>query len=311
MWIKIKRVIRAGFFNFWRNGFVSLSAVLVMMVTLFVIGSTVFLSVILRATLNEIRDKVDINVTIVRTATEAEIMAFKKTIEQLPQVMPPVVYTSKEDVLDQFKKRHEGDELTLQALDEVGENPFGATLEVKAKDPSQYEDIVNFFGLRGTDCSLLESKYPIIDKVNYCDNKPAIDRLTHLINSANSLGFAMTVFLIFISVLITFNTLRLVIYMSKEEISVMRLVGASRAFIRGPFFVAGAIYGFVSGILTLILFYPVTLWLGNTTADFFVGVNVFHYYTSNFGEIFLIIVGSGVVIGSLSSYLAVRKYLTV
>ena len=99
--------------------------------------------------------------------------------------------------------------------------------------------------------------------------------------------------------------------MSKEEISVMRLVGASRAFIRGPFFVAGAIYGFVPGILTLILFYPVTLWLGNTTADFFVGVNVFHYYTSNFGEIFLIIVGSGVVIGSLSSYLAVRKYLTV
>jgi cell division transport system permease protein len=99
--------------------------------------------------------------------------------------------------------------------------------------------------------------------------------------------------------------------MSREEISVMRLVGASRGYIRGPFFVAGAIYGFVSGILTLILFYPITLWLGKTTADFFVGLNIFHYYTSNFGEIFLIIVGSGIIIGSLSSYLAVRKYLTI
>jgi cell division transport system permease protein len=121
----------------------------------------------------------------------------------------------------------------------------------------------------------------------------------------------MTFFLIIISILITFNTLRLVIYMSRDEINVMRLVGASTSYIRGPFFVAGAIYGFISAIITLILFYPVTLWLGNTTANFFVGLNVFDYYVSNFGEIFLIIVVSGVVIGSISSFLAARKYLKV
>jgi len=99
--------------------------------------------------------------------------------------------------------------------------------------------------------------------------------------------------------------------MSRDEISVMRLVGASTNYIRGPFFVAGAIYGFISAIITLILFYPITIWLGNTTESFFVGLNVFHYYTKNFGEIFLIIVGSGVAIGAISSYLAVRKYLKV
>ncbi len=97
--------------------------------------------------------------------------------------------------------------------------------------------------------------------------------------------------------------------MSRDEISVMRLVGASDRYIRGPFFVAGAIYGFLSAIITLLIFYPVTLWLGGATANFFVGLNVFNYYTENFGEIFLIIVGSGVLIGSISSYLAVRKYL--
>ena len=311
MWIKIQRVARSGFYSFWRNGFISLSSILVMMVTLFVIGSTIFSGVILKSTLNQIKDKVDINVSIIRTASESEAIAFKKNIEQLPEIVSPVVYTSKEDVLANFKQRHLNDQLTLQALDELGDNPFGATLTVKAKDPSQYEGIVNFFGLSGTDCTSFESKFPIIDKVNYCDNKDAINHLSNMINSADSLGFIATIFLIVISILITFNTLRLVIYMSRDEISVMRLVGASTGYIRGPFFIAGAIYGFISAILTLILFYPITLWLGNTTEKFLVGLNIFHYYTGNFGQIFLIIVGSGVAIGAISSYLAVRKYLKV
>ena len=135
--------------------------------------------------------------------------------------------------------------------------------------------------------------------------------MTKIIDSANRLGFILTIFLIIISVLITFNTIRLVIYMSRDEISVMRLVGASTGYIRGPFFIAGAIYGFISGILTLLLFYPITIWLGKTTENFFVGLNIFHYYTANFGQIFLIIIGSGILIGSISSFLAVRKYLKV
>ncbi len=307
-WIKVKRVIRAGFFSFWRNGFVSLSSILVMMVTLFVIGSTIFSGVVLRSTLNQIKDKVDINVYFVTGASEADILSMKKNLEQLPEVKPPVVYVSREEALAAFKKRHETDEFTLQALDELGDNPLGAALNIKAKDPSQYEGIAQF--LQGKNALSADGE-TIIDNVNFYKNKEAIDRLTKIINSANSLGFVLTILLIVISVLITFNTLRLVIYMSRDEISVMRLVGASNRYIKGPFFVAGALYGFVSAIITLILFYPITLWLGSTTESFFVGFNVFHYYTSNFGEFFLIIVGSGIAIGSVSSYLAVRKYLRV
>ncbi len=308
MWITVKRVVRSGFFSFWRNGFVSLSSILVMMVTLFVIGSTVFASAILTSTLNQIKDKVDINVYFVRTATEDAILGLKKNLEQLPEVAPPVVYVSREDALANFKKRHENDQFTLQALDELGDNPLGATLNIKAKDPSQYAGIAQFLDSK---MSLVNDGSSIIDKVNYYQNKDAIDRLTQIINSANKLGFILTLFLIAISILITFNTLRLVIYMSKDEISVMRLVGASTTYIRLPFFVAGAIYGFISAITTLILFYPITIWLGGTTAEFFVGFNLFHYYTENFGQIFLIIVGSGIAIGSISSWLAVRKYLNV
>jgi cell division transport system permease protein len=307
LWTKIKRIIRSGFFSFWRNGFVSLSAVLVMTVTLFVIGSTIFSGAILRGVLDEIKNKVDINVYFIQSANESDILNLKSQLEQLPEVAPPVVYESRDAVLADFKSRHQNDQFTLQALDELGTNPLDATLNIKAKDPSQYSSIVDFINNKavGSDGSSL------VDKVNYYQNKDTIDKLTGIINSSNEIGFALTMFLIIISVLITFNTLRLVIYMSREEISVMRLVGASTGYIRGPFFVAGALYGFVSAVITLIVFYPITLWLGKTAESFFVGINVFSYYVANFGEIFLIIVFSGVAIGSLSSFLAVRKYLKV
>ena len=311
MWTSMKRIARSGFFSFWRNGFVSLSSVLVMIITLFVITATIFLGAILNASLQEIKNKVDINVYFVRTAPEADILALQKTLEGLPEIQLPIEYISKEDAVANFRRDHQDDQIVLQALDELGENPLGASLNIRAKDPSQYEGIVNFLGLKGSDCKSFESKYPVIDKVNYCQNKEAIDTLTKMINTANRLGFILTVFLVFVSILITFNTIRLAIFMSKDEISVMRLVGASRMYIRGPFVVSGAIYGVVSGFITLILFFPITLWLGNTTTDFFVGLNIFSYYISNFAQIFLIVIFSGAFIGAFSSFLAVRKHLKI
>ena len=109
VWVKIKRIIRSGFFGFWRNGFVSLSAVLVMVVTLFVIGSTIFSGAILRGALNEIRDKVDINVYFIQTAQESDILNLKSQLEQLPEVAPPVVYESRDQVLADFRARHQND----------------------------------------------------------------------------------------------------------------------------------------------------------------------------------------------------------
>jgi cell division transport system permease protein len=306
-WTSIKRICRSGFYSFWRNGFVSFSSVLVMIITLSVIAGTIFISAILTASLQEIKDKVDVNVYFVQTAQESDILSLKKSLESLPEVAQ-VNYVSADQSLADFKTKHQNDEFTLQALDELGTNPLGATLNIKAKDPSQYEGIANYLNSKNV---LSSDGSTIIDKVNYYQNKTAIDSLTKLIDSADRLGFALTILLVLISILITYNTIRLSIFMSKDEISVMRLVGASRTYIRGPFVVSGAMYGLASGIITLILFYPVTLWLGKVTADFFVGLNVFNYYVANFGEIFLIVIGSGIFIGAFSSYLAARKHLKV
>ncbi|MSR73407.1 ABC transporter permease [Candidatus Parcubacteria bacterium] len=305
----VKRIIKSGFFGFFRNGFVSLSSVLVMVITLSVIASVIFMSAILNSSLEEIRNKVDVNVYFFTTAQESDILALKKSIEKLPEVKQ-VEYVSAKEELENFKTRHENDQFTLQALDELSENPLGAKLNIKAKEPHQYEGIAAF--LTGENI-ISRNGQSIVDNVNFPRNKTAIDKLSKIISSAQKLGFFFTLLLIIVSILITFNTIRLVIFISRDEISVMRLVGASALYIRGPFVVSGVLYGVLSGIFTLIIFYPLAIFFGSNfpSSDFDIGFNVLDYYISNFAQTFLIVMGSGIFIGAVSSYLAVKRYLKI
>jgi cell division transport system permease protein len=109
--------------------------------------------------------------------------------------------------------------------------------------------------------------------------------------------------------LIAFNTIRLAIYTARDEIGVMNLVGAGHWYVRGPFMVAGVLYGIVSAVVVLLLLYPITIWLGPGSERFLGTFNVFDYYTSAFPMIFLALMGAGIGIGALSSFLAVRRYL--
>lgn len=279
-----------------------------MTVTLFVLGSLVFIGATLDASLGQIREKVDVNVYFVTTASEVDILALKGRLEQLPEVAD-VEYVSRDEALERFRARHENDQLTLQALEELGDNPLGANLNIRAKETSQYEGIAAF--LQGETALSATGELSIIDSVNYFQNKVAIDKLTGIIDAAERFGFIITVVLAIATILITFNTIRLAIYTAREEISVMRLVGASNMYIRGPFVFEGIMYGFAAGIVTLVLFYPFTLWLAPATVGFFGNINIFDYYLNNFVEMFFLIVGSGMVLGAISSYLAVRKYLRV
>ena len=303
----VKRVVKAGFVNFWRNGFVSLASMLVMVITLSVIGAIIFTNVMLTASLNQIKDKVDINVYFVTNAQEADILSIKSSLETLPEVNK-VIYASQDQVLAEFKQRHQNDQFTLQALDELQGNPLGATLNIKAKEPSQYSSIVDYLNTKSV---ATKDGLPIIDKVNYNQNKTAIDSLTRIIDSGKKIGLFLTIIFIAISIVITFNTIRLAIYSSREEISIMQLVGASSKYVRGPFVIVGIMYGILSAIITMILFYPATYYLGRATQNFFGGVNVYGYYLHNFLQIFAILLGAGIIVGSVSSYLAIRRYLKV
>jgi cell division transport system permease protein len=311
-WVNTKRILKSGFVNFFRNGFVSLAAILVMSITLFAVGSLLFSGALLEDSLNELKDKVDVNVYFLVDAPEEEILRVQDAVEGLPEVLS-VTYTSEEEALSRFRERHADDQLTLQALDELDENPLGGSLSIRAKETSQYEGIANF--LQG-DSALSISETPIIDKVNYNQNKDAIDKLTEIIDSSERSNLMKTIMLVVVSVLITFNTIRLAIYNSREEIRVMKLVGAGNWYVQGPFVVGGAMYGIFSSAIALLLFYPVTQWLGPIfyPFNFFSNVeniNLLSYYSSNFTEIFITTVGVGILLGILSSYLAVKRYINV
>lgn len=306
MWTNTKRIIRSGFVGFWRNAFVSIAAIFVMTVALFVVGSTMMIDKLLNISLQNIQDKVDINVYFVVDADEPEIAALRTALSALPDVKE-VTYTSREEALAQFSERHQNDETIMQGLEELGDNPLGASLSIRAKETSQYESIAQFL----SDQQALEDpQNPVIDQVNFAKNRDAIAKLTHIINAVERSTFIAMVVLVAASILITFNTIRLAIYTTREEISVMRLVGASNAFIRGPFMLQGVMYGVAAGVLALLILYPIVLWLGPETESFF-QFNLFSYFVQDFVRIFVTLVGAGVVLGMLSSTLAVARYLHV
>lgn len=306
MLIALKRVIRTGSIGFVRNAYVSFAAIFVITVTLLVIGASMIFGHLLEATLTNIKDRVDINVYFVTTASEESILAYKISLEGMADVRE-VEYTSREAALTQFVSRHENDQLTMAALKELGDNPLGASLSIRAKDPSQYEYIAKAIDSEMADDA---GTTAFIDRVNFNQNKDAIDRLSTIIDTIDRITYILTIVLICITVLITLNTVRLAIYTAKEEISVMRLVGANNMFIRGPFIAQGVIYGFISGVLALSVLYPVTYYLGPGTEAFF-GVNIFNYYIGEFGRMFSIIVGSGIGLGVVSSILAISRYLRI
>ncbi len=306
MWIAFKRVVRSGFVGFWRNAFVSVAAIFVMTVALFVIGGTMLINTLLEVSLSQIQDKVDINVYFTTTAPQPDIDALQVALEALPEV-EEVTFTSREDALAEFSERHQNDSTIMQGLEELGENPLGASLAIRAKDTTQYEGIAAFLEEQE---ATMNAQTPFIDEINFTKNQDAIDKLTQIIDAVEQSSQIAMLVLVAAAVVITFNTIRLAIYTSREEISVMRLVGASNTFIRGPFLLQGVMYGVIAGVLALLIMYPLVLWLGPATESFF-QFNIFNYFVQDFGRIFGTLVGVGAVLGLLSSLLAISRYLRI
>lgn len=303
LWVNVKRVARYGLISFVRNGFVSLAAVLIMTITLLVVAGLFIFGAALGNTLEELTQKVDVTVYFTTSAAEADIQAMQRSLEALPEVAA-VTYVSRDEAIAAFRERHKNDQLTLQALDELGENPLGAALEIRAKETSQYESIARFL-----EAQQGEGGGAAIDKINFYQNKTAIDRLTNIIETSRRLGIGIALALAFSTLLIAFNTIRLAIYTAREEIGVMNIVGAGHWYVRGPFMIAGVLYGVVSGLVVLLVLYPLTLWMGPGSERFFGTFNVFSYFVEAFPLLFLVVMGSGIALGALSSYLAVRRYL--
>lgn len=298
--------MKSGWVNFKRNGLVSSASVLVTTITLSLITALFLFNASLSAMIVSLQDKVDIAVYFTVDAPEERILALKDTLGKIPEVQN-IEYISADEEALAFRNRHNDDYLTLQALDELGDNPFGGSIRIKAKDSSQYESIANI--LEG-DSQIARDNSQIIERINFAQNKVVIERLNFLIAGAKRGGLAITLILSLISVIIMYTTVRLTIYMSREEIGVMKLVGASSSYVRGPFIIEGMLYGFFAWVITTLIFLPITYFITRQIGTL-MEMNLYQYYVSHLLTNSLIVLLFGLFLGAISSYFAARKYLNV
>lgn len=302
MLVKLRRVAWSGLLNFFRTPVLASASVITLTATLFVIGALVLSSAFFSSALADVQGKVDISVSFKPDVVEEKVTAIQTSLELLPEIKE-VTYSSREQELADFRARNADNDLIIQSLAEVG-NPFGARLNIRAVEPGRYETIVNFLQ---TDSALTPGGETIIDQIIF--KKDVVDKLLHLLSASKKLAFAITLVLIFISLVVTFNTIALAIYVSREEISLMQLVGASRNYIRGPFLFEGIISGVIASLLSLALLYPATIWIRNQTAGIYGGVNLVTYFGEHFAKIFGLLLLSGIILGVLASFMATRKLL--
>lgn len=301
MRITLKRVIKTGYLSFRRNGWLSTATILVMVLVLFVMGNLIFLGAFANTVFNSLEDKIDVSVYFVPDASEDGMLSLRKELEALADV-EGVTYVSREEALLQFKERHQANALIADALEELDDNPLQASLNVKARDPSRYASISQY---------LLDKDSPLIDKINYFENQVVIERLGSIVSAVRTGGAFLALVLAFIAVLVAFNTVRLAIYTMREEIGIMRLVGATKWFIRGPFIVSGVLYGSIAALIATLIFFPLA-WISAPRLMLLVpSFDIFQYFLINFLEFFAIMLSAGILLGVLSSSIAIRRYLEV
>ena len=296
------RILKNGWQEFWRNRLISGVAVIIMTVALMILTSTYFFYFLSGKTLEILKEKVDIAVYFKQDASQEDILKIKSALENLKEVKK-VEYISKERALEEFKERHKDDEIIIASLEELEENPLEASLNIKSYQPQDYSMIVEY--LKSEEFSSL------IDKITYSQNQLAINRLTKIINSFETGIIFICVFALIIVFIVIFNTIRLAIFSKKDEIEIMRLVGASNTFIRGPFLVAGILYGLFGSIFALIIIFLGIRTFSPYLNSFIPEINLYQYFLKNFFSITLLQTLLGVFLGIFSSIFAIRKYLEI
>lgn len=252
--------------------------------------------------MDSLKDKVDVSVYFNPTISEDQIFRVQRSLKMLDDVKG-VEYVSQAEALVRFKDKHQDNATLLRSLDELETNPLQPSLNVKTYSASQYEAIVNFLE-KGT------FKDDII-KINYRQNKDLITRFSNMTKNIEYGAWIVTAILAFLAILVSFNTIRLAIYNWRNEIGVMKLVGASNWYVRGPFLVEGILYGISAALISLFVTFLIVYLLSPKVTIFFPGVNLWHFLNSNLISILLGQLVVGIFLGVISSAIAIRRYLEI
>ena len=299
MLINFKRILKAGWQNFSRDGGIAVATIFILVLAIFLV-STIFLSKdISQFLIASLQEKADISVYFKEFVLEDDILKIKEKLSQVPEVKN-VEYVSKEEAIKRLVAKHPQ---LIESVQETEGMLRLSSLNVNVFEANQYQPVMNF----------LESSNfkDYIDKVDYYERRPVIERIFSLTSLFSKIGISLSIVLIITAILVTFNTIRLAISNQKEEIKIQRLVGASNWFIRGPFLVQGAISGLIAVLISALIFSSICWFLSPKIEFFFAGLNLFHLFIKNFWILLLIQFASGILLAVISSTIAIRKYLRV
>ncbi len=298
------RITKTGLRNFVRNAWLSTAATAVMTVTLSLVAVSYIANQALTSTIQGVENKIDVTVFLNDADTPAQINAFRASLEQQPAVAG-VTYVSKADALKQYQQENANNPKLLEAISPT-DNPLPGSLNVKAKNPNNLQPIVTYVNQPANKGLLSTTE----NAVSYSGSrKDTIDKIIHTSNFLKATGLVASVIFIIISTLIIFNTIRMAIFTRREEIEIMKLVGATNWFIRGPFIFEAALYGIIAAILALIFVYVVVL-SGAPKLGNYININqITNYMQGHIALVALVELIIGMTIGTASSLVALKRYL--
>ena len=226
MFSSIKRVLKFAFQDIWRNFWLSFVTITLLLITFLSFNILISLNYLTQEVTKNIEGRIDVSVYFIPDASDEQVRGAKIFLESLPAVAG-VGLVTREDAIQQFRERHKDDTEILASLDELDKNPLGATLVIKAKSIGDYPAIL----------ATLDAKpyKDIVQDKNFADHRVLIERIGRWTDKIRTTAAVLSLIFIAIVMMIVFNTVRMAIYTHREEIGIMKLVGASNWFVRAPY----------------------------------------------------------------------------
>jgi cell division transport system permease protein len=301
--LSFARALKFGLQDVIRNVWLSITTIIILILALFSINMLITVDVISDAAIDAVKEKIDISLYIKNSADEASIAALRSKIAAMSQVKE-VQYISKAQALEDFKVRHKDSPDVLESLRELGRNPLSPTMIIKPRDIDQYEDLID--RLNRLEDNIIESR-------NFDNHKTMLSKVNVITHKVSQVGLMVSMIFIFVTVMVVFNAVRVAIYTHRREIKIMRLVGASKWFIRMPYVFSSVFYTLIGVLVIMALYYPFLSILQPYLEAFFVdyNINLITYYNENFIRIFGMQFLVGSAINMLASLVAIRRYSQV
>lgn len=301
------RMVRYGVNNFSRNAWLTIAATAVMTITLTVVFVTLAAHQVLIDTVQEVKSKVDMSIYVKTDTADKDVKVIQSHLEKLTSVKS-VAYVTPEQARADFAKQQAGDAGALAALNEAT-NKFPGTFRIQVLDINDTKQLEQFVK---SDTTLKNHIDPNRDPSFAGDRRSAIEGIGRVISFTEKAGLGASILFIAISSLIVFNTIRMAIFNRKDEIQMMKLIGADRSFIRGPFIVEAVVYGIIAGVIATVIGI-VALYASSDNLMSY-GI-VMHGATDLVVTYWPLVVAAmivmGGIIGIISSLLATQRYLKI